>query len=141
MQVLLKRNWFTPIGRFKKAATKKGPPVEIPDSLRGRLPSDAVIVGEDHVSEPQDADSTMTVAEAAMSQGLDPERASKEAEMAVYQDVSGQVRKSTVEQVRANAVKFQKELDAENATQPMSKAAQKRADQATEVEAHKAKGR
>ena len=136
MQVLLKRNWFTPIGRFKKSATKRGPPVEIPDSLRGRLPSDAVIVDDPVVIE-EDENEPMTLADAAMSQGLDPDRANKEAEM----KFEGQVRKSTVDQVRANAVKFQKELDAENAQQPMSKAAQKRADQAAEVQAHKSKGR
>ena len=77
MQVLLKRNWFTPIGRFKKSATKKGPPVEIPEALRGRLPSDAVIVDDKISGIEEDTNEPMTVAEAAMSQGLDPERASK----------------------------------------------------------------
>ena len=139
MQVLLKRNWFTPIGRFKKSATKKGPPVEIPDSLRGRLPSDAVIVGEDYqdIDTPASFDEPMTLADAAMSQGLDPDRANKEAEM----KFESEPRKNTVDAVRKNAIAFQKELDAENAQKPMSKAAQKRADEAAEVKAHKAKGR
>lgn len=137
MQVLLKRNWFTPIGRFKKSATKKGPPVEIPDSLRGRLPSDAVIVDEDVPVIEEDTQEPMTLADAAMSQGLDPDRANKEAEM----KFQSEPRKSTVDAVRANAIKFQKELDAENSQKPLSKAAQKRADMAVEVKAQKSKGR
>ena len=137
MQVLLKRNWFTPIGRFKKSATKKGPPVEIPESLRKRLPSDAVIV-DDPVVIMEDTDETMTVAEAAMSQGLDSERTSQDA----YGELAGNVRKSTVDAVRANAIKFQKELNAENAEVPaVSKAAAKRAVMKAEVEAHSQKGR
>ncbi|KKK67432.1 hypothetical protein LCGC14_2954110, partial [marine sediment metagenome] len=73
MKVLLKRNWFTPLGRFKKSATKKGPPVEIPDSLRGRLPSDAVVVNDDGtLIPPIEEDDTKTIAEAAEAEGMDP---------------------------------------------------------------------
>ena len=145
MQVLLKRNWFTPLGRFKKSATKKGPPVEIPDSLRGRLPSDAIVVddeGRQLVYEDDDKPQTLSAAAAAF--GIDLERTSAEAENKVYEAAGMPVRKSTVQQVQANAVKFQKELDAENAVAPpppMSKAAKKRAEMQAEVDAHNAKGR
>ena len=118
MKVLLKRNWFTPLGRFKKSATKKGPPVEIPDSLRGRLPSDAVVVNDDGtLIPPIEEDDTKTIAEAAEAEGMDVARVSAEAESKVYEDAGMPVRKSTVQQVQANAVAFQKELDAENAKQ------------------------
>lgn len=39
MKVILKRNFATHMGRFRK-----GDPVEMPDELFGALPSDAVIV-------------------------------------------------------------------------------------------------
>lgn len=116
MKVLLKRNWFTPFGRFKKSATKKGPPVEIPDSLRGRLPSDAeivddnvAIVGETLLRE------TVTLSEAAAAEGMDIVRLAADNEQHVRDLADGIVRKNTVQQIQANAIEFQKELDAENA--------------------------
>ena len=144
MQVLLKRNWFTPFGRYKKSATKKGPPVEIPESLRKRLPSDAVIVDDydSYTVGKESDDGTMSMREAAAAEGMDVARVSAEAEAKVHEGVDGNVRKSTVEQVRANAVKFQKELDAENAEQPLlptSKAGKKKAEMQAEVDAFNAK--
>ena len=144
MKVLLRRNWFTPLGRFKKSATKKGPPVEIPDSLRGRLPSDAIIVNDDGTVIPdvsQDDDKTMTMREAAEAGGMDMARLAADNEATVRALADGTVRKSTVDQVRANAVAFQKELDAENVEKPMSKAAQKKAAMQAEVDAHNQKGK
>ena len=115
MKVLLKRNWFTPFGRFKKSVTKKGPPVEIPDDLRGRLPSDAEIVDDAKPVYEAVAEPTMTMAEAAATEGMDVARMSVEAENKIHEAAGMPVRKSTVQQVRANAIEFQKELDAENA--------------------------
>lgn len=55
MKVLLRRNFFSAThGRFRKGPSKKTP-VEMPDELRDRLPSDAVIVGEEQVEEPEEA--------------------------------------------------------------------------------------
>ena len=115
MKVLLKRNWFTPFGRFKKSATKKGPPVEIPDSLLKRLPSDAEIVDDEGVVVPKLVDEGMTMREAAEVEGMDVARVSAEAEAIVHENAGMPVRKNIIEQVRANAVAFQKELDVENA--------------------------
>ena len=146
MKVLLQRNWFTPFGRYKKSATKKGPPVEIPDSLRGRLPSDAIVVDDDKpIYEPGSYDAiheeTMSMAEAAEAEGLDMERMAADNEQHVRDLADGVVRKNTVQQIKANAVEFQKELNAENAEKPMSKAAQKKAAMQAEVDAHNAKGK
>ena len=44
MQVILRRNWFSPQGLIRKSARKSGPPVEIADALRPFLPSDAVVI-------------------------------------------------------------------------------------------------
>ena len=43
MLVILRRNIYTPFGRFKKSRSAKEP-TELPDILRGHLPKDAVIV-------------------------------------------------------------------------------------------------
>ena len=118
MKVLLRRNWFTPFGRFKKSLTKKGPPVEIPNSLRNRLPSDAEIVDDDKSVYETVAEHTVTMAEAAEAEGMDMARLAAENEQQVRDLADGTVRKSTVEQIRTNAIEFQKELDAENARFP-----------------------
>lgn len=41
MLVILKRNFFTDLGRFRSTGKT---PVEIPDSLAGKLPRDAVVI-------------------------------------------------------------------------------------------------
>ena len=114
MKVLLKRNWFTPFGRFKESATKKGPPVEIPDSLRGRLPSDAEIVDDKDVVLADPVDEIVTLSEAAAAEGMDMVRLAADNEQHVRDLADGTVRKNTVQQIQANAVAFQKELDTEN---------------------------
>ena len=115
MKVLLKRNWFTPFGRFKKSATKKGPPVEIPDSLRGRLPSDAEVVDDESVVIADNGAKIVTLADAAEAEGMDVARVAAEAQAQVHEDAGMPMRKNIIQQVRANAILFQKELDAENA--------------------------
>ena len=79
MQVILKRTFFTPKGRFRASLTKKGPPVEIPDEYRDQLPSDAKIVGDDYVA-PKVEEGPQTLSEAAKMAGLDVARVAAEQE-------------------------------------------------------------
>ena len=44
MKVVLKANWYTRLGRFKRG--EDGKPVDIPDELKDELPHTAVIIDD-----------------------------------------------------------------------------------------------
>ncbi len=77
MKVILKRGWFAPGGRRFRKGINVGGWVEVPDHLREHLPSDAVVLPEDHV-EPKAPREPETLSEAAALFGADPDRISVE---------------------------------------------------------------
>lgn len=76
MQVILKRNWFSPRGRFRFKG--KGTSQEVPDSLREYLPSDAVVV--EKKTEPKAEKVVDTFSEHNKLREMDIERAAGHAE-------------------------------------------------------------
>lgn len=56
MWVKLKRNWFTPKGRFRAGRY----PVEVPDELRDILPPDALVVKTKEVVEEEESHDTFS---------------------------------------------------------------------------------
>ena len=64
-KVILKNNWNAPGSHlFRKSATRKGPPVDIPDALVPFLPSTAQVVPDDYVT-PEPVKGPETLSEAA----------------------------------------------------------------------------
>ena len=63
-KVILMNGWFAPGARFfRKSATKRGPPVEIPDEYLEFLPTTARIVPEDYVTPEKEEKSPVTISE------------------------------------------------------------------------------
>ncbi len=124
IKVILRNGWYGPDGVFyRKSATRKGPPVDIPDDVvldaegRSRLPSTAVVVSDDYVT-PMPVRSADTLSEhRKMIDQTDPARAAAAAERAAA-EAAGQA--LDAQRVK-NAEKFRKDLAAEEAAKPAKK--------------------
>ncbi len=103
MKVILKRGWFAPGGRRFRKGVVDHAWVEVPDHLREHLPSDAVVLPEDHV-EPKAPREPDTLSEAAALYGADPDRAAGEAAEKVKEKAEQEL----------SAQKLQAELDADD---------------------------
>ena len=68
MKVLLRRGYFSRLGRFRKSIPKSAP-VDVPDELRDELPSDAVIVDDTYVAPVVVVKEPETLSEAARMTG------------------------------------------------------------------------
>ena len=79
MKVLLRRGYFSRLGRFRKSIPKSAP-VDIPYELRDELPSDAVIVDDTYVApvvvvkEPETLSEAARMAGAALDRDASDER-------------------------------------------------------------------
>ncbi len=63
-KVILMNHWFAPGDRlFRKSATKRGPPMEIPDEYLEFLPTTAKIVSDDYVMPEKEEKSPVTISE------------------------------------------------------------------------------
>ena len=63
-KVILMNHWFAPGDRlFRKSATKRGPPIEIPDEYLEFLPTTAKIVSDDYVMPEKEEKSPATISE------------------------------------------------------------------------------
>ena len=122
MRVILKRNWYSPVGRIKKGLGKRDP-VEVPAELRPWLPRDAQVVDEDYVAPVEEKSGPTTLSEAAKMLGVAPELAAAEATAAIEAQVDAERKQAQGEKVAdaqsgrlsAAAKKFQAELEAEKA--------------------------
>lgn len=62
--VILMNHWFAPGDRlFRKSATKRGPPIEIPDEYLEFLPTTARIVPDDYMMPEKEEKSPVTISE------------------------------------------------------------------------------
>lgn len=107
MKVILRHNFFTPVGRFKRSPGRLGPPVDVPDYLRDQLPSTAKIVPDNYVTPEKKIKKVETLSEAASMLGQDPIKASLEAQAKAQEEAEANR--------QANAKKFQQELADEKA--------------------------
>ena len=113
MRVLLKRTWFSGLGRgrrFKKSVPASHP-VEIPDELQEFLPPDAVVVDEGY-QEPKPEKPAETLSEVAKAHGADPARAAAEAYGKVVEAADGNRGEADADKA-SKAAKFQADLAAE----------------------------
>ena len=111
MWVLLRNHFYAPSGvLYRKSATRKGPPVEIPAEYRDRLPSSAQVVAEDYVTPAPQRVSADTLSEhRKMLDEGDPAKQAAASQMAA----ASQAEQDLLKQQEENRIKFQEELAAE----------------------------
>ena len=115
-KVILRNHWWAPDGQlYRRSDTKKGPPRDIPDSLvygddhESQLPSTALIVPEDYVTEVVVKDADTISEHRKLLDANDPLKMAALAQAAVLAEAD----KDRLERKERNRLKFEAELAAE----------------------------